>query len=88
MRIQRHSRPFPWVVQRPPDEVFFVIGEEGQNILAITRSLTVPIPRFEPNLPEEDYIEALVKTFEDERGSPPEVLHVFEHEGLLGMCVT
>lgn len=65
-----------------------MIGEEGQNILVITSSKAVHVPRYEPGIPEQEYLDALVDAVKTELGRDPEVIHIFKHENLLGMCAT
>lgn len=85
MKVERHREPWPWEMLNPtPTNTAFVIGEGGQNILALTRSSTVLVPHFQLVLPEHEYIDALVDACNNTKGKPPETLHIFEHEGMVG----
>ena len=85
MRIIRRGPP--WQVPKTPEQTVFVVGEEGQNILAVCKSATAYVPRFVPEHPEQMFVDALVDAYKKTLDEDPKELHVITEGALLGLCL-
>ncbi len=79
------------VVMKTAGAPSYVVGEEGQNILAISSPSRVLVPMFIPVVSEAEYLDACMDCFRQAQGREPNEVHVFKVDkdghNFLGICV-
>jgi hypothetical protein len=79
------------VVMKTAGAPSYVVGEEGQNILAVSAPSRVLVPLFLPVVSEAEYLDACMDCFREAQGREPNEVHVFKADKdghtFLGMCV-